>query len=292
MKYIKLFEKYSLPNSVEKLANFLTNYILIEFDKWISRKGLANWTDDLEIKVPFTDNDFPVNKIKLKLTFVRGDEFSRSGYSTPTNIEKDGSVDIDISIKLYIPFNKGSFNEEETKTNMDDAITHELLHSYQYYKIESKGIKQHHNNLALSHTILGIYGHYSSYSQFAYILHTLYVVSSKDERAAFLSQLHTQKGTYWIEDFNRMYDMSFDEFISIFEDGFKKDGSIDIDEKLFYDTFISWYEYYIKEYKEPIDKKLLKCKNFNELIKYLYDIFQREKRDMRNKINKIEYSKK
>lgn len=301
MKYIKLFEKYSLPKSVDKLSNILMDELTRQLDRWVMRKSLANWTDDILVEVPYKDEDFPVRNIKLSLSIVLTDKFgfNRSGtayfydnrynnFVTP-KINDDGTTDIGISIKIYVPFNKKSFSEKENREEMYDMIIHELLHVYQYYKIESKKLVKSKDNIALMKTIMELFKLYYD-CKFSKYLYIFYIALSKDEKSAHLSQMHTKGGDYWVKNLNRMYNMSFDElktqFIFNFDDQTEEESRKD-----FYNNFIESYEFYQKDYEDYTNKKFNNCKSFDDILSLLYNMFQHKKRDLKNKVNKILYSK-
>ena len=288
MKYIKLFERYSLPDSIESISNELVEIISEKFDEWVMRKSLANWSNRVDFKPSRVFDDFPVNIVKCRLKFLvvkSYNKFTCSGFSstfsdTESELKPEivgDKVNIGIQISIFIPYNKKSFKIDEVK-EMEDIILHELLHSYQSYKKKILGHKENPEEDIISNSYAGAIDTAYKHKVYTY-LNVLYLTSNKSEMNAHLAQTWKKGGDYWLKWFNLLYNMSFEEFMML------SDG---VDKEKFYKTFMNTYNSFEEGERQ---QKILNFKNYEDILKFFWDKFQRNKSYIRKKINKIKYSK-
>lgn len=293
MKFLKSFnEKYSLPNAVESLSKVINKFTLDKFNWWWMRNGLANYSEHHVLKISEINPDFPVSKVNLQLEFVVSEKFglNRTGMSYTyfsTNkkmkprIYKDGTTGIGISVKLYVPKDKKSYNEEELKDLIDDVITHELFHSFQAYKLESKGIKDVRGyDYKLSRILLHFIDLTFDFDFLGRLFNTAYVCASNEETLAHLSEIHTKEGAHWKKVFLEIYRKSFNQVLN----------------KVKREIKVSDYMKIVDHFNELLDESFpgenhKKFETFEEIIKFLYDIIDKKKEFIFRRIARANYSK-
>ena len=304
MKYIKLFEKYSQPDSVRKLSEEILNFIKIEFDKWYFKKSLANYSNSYVIEPPFKEEDFPVTLIELGLSFIISDKWgiNREGRCWKTIIKRNGDLNMDIAVKMYIPKYKNSIDDDQIDITLLDILMHEIQHAYRSYKLQKNKIKNNNHkdekDRLYSHYILDIRNDIEKYiheiakksskntksvriklkNDFDYniindFLISAYICSSKNEMSSYLSQMYANGGDFWVVDFLKISSISFEDIYKSFEP---------------YSSIV--YRNYNKNYENSWDPK-----DYEEIsksvIRQFYDLIQKNKNYLYKKIMKIKYQK-
>lgn len=297
MKYLKLFEKYSLPDVVESLSQEVTNFVCKNFDRWLSRKSLANYSEIHQFTPIQKTRDFPVSIIKVKTIYVLSDKYGdivsagrgflfrdendKSYTPMSSTIKKNGSLEIGIEIKVYVDRNKKSFSYDEIKESIDPIVVHELLHTYQFYKEKLKKIDSAQKTWALGLVIADFIYAYMDLDNFCGFLRLAYILTDKYETSAYLSMLHSKEGDNWT-NYLEYTKMSYEDLLEIIGDELVEAGYTKED---VYESFMDRHNGYCKTIESKQDK--INAKNFDELIYYLYEIVMYRKNNLIKKINKV-----
>jgi hypothetical protein len=152
-------------------------------------------------------------------------------------------------------------------------IYHELFHSYQSYKLESKGIKE--NKVDLPWTIYHFGGQIKNFNFFNKFTNTAYLCCNPEERGAHLAQLHAKDGDYWVEIFKEIYKKSYDDILKKIRKEVRKS-----DEPKIVKVFNEISQDVSESDPYHVD-------TFEELIRFFYDIIDTNKEYMFRKIAKI-----
>lgn len=301
MRYIKLFEKYSLPNSVDFLSKEVIDFVYDRFSKWFSRKSLANYSEVHNYTPKFFSDDFPVKNIKINTIFIKSDkygDFNTSGGSTTfdeedgkikSKILKSGNINIGIIVKIYVSNKINSINNDELFKDIENLIIHELLHSFQSYKVKSKNIIESKDFLAFSWSIVRLMELLWQCKEVVHFLTIVYISYSKYETDAYLSQLWSKNGRDWI-DYLEYADISYDELTNIIKDELKDSPGVYDD---LYKHFMNLYNKFCDEYNVNVSQKNNKInfKSTEEFIKFLHNLISNKKDYLRKKIGKIKANK-
>jgi hypothetical protein len=279
--YIKTYEKYSLSDSVDELSREISEFVYDEFRKWFGRGGLANYSNIHEYFPKSYSEDFPVEKFKINTIFVVSDKYgglNRIGYFHPFDDEFDpsimlpnGKLKICITLQINVSNKKRSIYPNEVRDMISLISTHEITHAYQYYKHIRRGKSP--SVFEISSPLLEMSKIYFDFDNLYDFFNISYICSSKFEMDAFLSQSNINSGDNWVNGL-KIFNLPFTNLLNLL----KKDLS-DVEEDIndVYETFIELYE------------DNLGINNFDELIKYLYNMVQRNKKYLIRKSNKIKY---
>lgn len=285
LRFDQILEKYSLNNSVDELSQEVIEFILDKFDWWLNRKGLANYSEIHKFNPIGKYDDFPVDVVKVKTEFVvikRGEHFGSMGrayygYKTkqkwsPT-IRKDGTIMPSIAIKIFVPFNKKSFEREKNKKIIEHTVIHEITHCFQYYRDHLAGQKTKNIPPTKKMIIdfLDIIERQTDYYFLYNFLIQNYIISEDYEIHAYLSEIYSD--TDWVISFYKFYKMSYDEILKRIKGEIKNS--------------VNTEEIVLKAYNKCAKNNGVKeAKDLNEMVKFLYDNFSRKKEYVFKKVAK------
>jgi len=303
LKYIKLFEKYakmneerySLPEAVYELNQELVDFISSEFSKWQLDRS-KNLSDYYFLNVKTKSDDFPVNRIKLKLVITNTEDYGDfnttglSHYSTTDDvllkpmIKANKKFDLGIQIEIMVSEDADP-SPEEVKREIESVCAHELFHSYQGYKRMSKS-KNEFSGDALSfnlgHVLHQLYMFAYSVDFLNELINLTYVVLTGDETSAHLAQLHTKSATAfeWMDFFNKFKRMDYNQILNLCRQGVKN-SNVSREEV---------FEKFVQCMKEAgTNTKKMTMKNFDDMVEFFYETIKEKEDYMTRKIAKIQH---
>lgn len=263
MRILKFNERYSLPDSVQSISDELFNVIV--------RKSKSTTFDFIPKD---RNNDFPVNKVKVKLILTQSKEFRFKGashvFGSPNTLRpklhSNKMVDIGIEIEIKLPIGKSISDYKDT---IQGLLYHEILHSFQSYKKELKG--ERHEPSSLSFTIMELRNtlNLKTWTKF---LKLVYITSSKEELDAGLSSTQVPIwNSYYKNLYKEIYDnYTKDELKRILIKELKDDTS----------SFVKLYNKISSKYKSN------KYIEFNKLFEDLYKLPLLRKKYIERKLAK------
>lgn len=302
MTYIKKFERYSYPDSMSEINDWVDDFVVGKFRWWINRKSLANYKEDFVIyadEMGFDmPDDFPMEKLKISLSFTTRSDSNWGGSGYAFDFKRRGNVDVDCVMSEYrygkltssmgvIIFTKKDVIEVEDIIQIaKSAIRHELLHLYEFFQIKKFGGKIPDVG-EFSSAIIELDSEPDLLSQqLSKFLNVCYFITSKIEMTASLSE-------YTIEEipFVDRGIRSEEEVAKILSTN-KHDYINDIKSSISNEHKEKLYNMFMKKYKDSWnykqrDKGLMRCKDFDGIIDLLYDKMIVNLPKWRKKIGKI-----
>lgn len=303
----KIFEKYSLPKSVEDLSKEIVKFSMPKYRWWIKnaniRRGRGikmgrSFSEIFEMTPRVISNDFKISKVRLKLAFVpsRSDQsvegsgycftFNKDyvapkksiGYKTLYPKETDRGFEIGVEVRIFIPVGH-PYKSSDVSAEILGVAIHELTHMYQSIKLHQKEID--YEDYTSTNTILGMLD-YLPGGETRDFFNLLYICLTKSETAAYLSQAHTNTGDYWFRYLDWFKSRSEDKVISEIRKDLAKNRISD-------EKFLEkWVE---SEEDNGTEEYFSNLTEVDDILSWAYDTINRRKNYLTKKIGKITYHK-
>lgn len=272
-----ILEKYSLPDSCYEVSDLIFKFITSKLELW-KKTSNQNFKINSQIIPDKVYQDFPINKIKIGLEFVsnpvwkgfksKSHHFGSAGLLKP-KIYENGMLDIGLEFKIFLP---KEITEEKLKKYLIGNIYHEVLHSFQSFKKETKGIKEViSNEVSFLNLIRKDWAtlqnpHLSAFIRFAYI------TSNRNELDAFLASMHSPfNKERALKEYHLLFDLPEDELKTKILNEVKDES-----------TFVKSLN---KSGRESFWKE--RFSNFEDFFNHYWNRIQRRKDYLFKKISKI-----
>lgn len=206
MKYIKIYEEYSCPTSVIKVAEIVYNRLI----QIVENK--SNLEETLTIEIGNIFPDFPIYAVNCYLNLKKGNSRLITGrylrFVNPTEHASVKNIDGSITIGFELVVNLDAPLDEEDKKKIHSLIVHELLHCFQDYKM--KNFSANEAQMRIVQLYMKI--HTFCRTEFSEFLILAYACSSKIEMDAYLAQSNICKS--WSRYLNKV-NASVDDLVDL-----------------------------------------------------------------------------
>ena len=295
MKHLKNFkifeERHSCPESVYDVSQELLGLIADETLKW-KDGDRKDKSDYIFYSVKNQSDDFPIDRIKMKLIMTNTDKYGDFNCSGKSHLKgtndpllvpmiktmwNKGKVDIGIEINILMS-ERADPTREEIIENTENLVIHEIFHSYQFYKKDLKTGKDMGNEFIheLSCMLNGFFEDFYHVPFLADLINLTYIHLEMEETSAHLAELHAKTETSWTDFYKEFKTMSLDEILNKCKRGVKE--SKESERKI--------VNKFVKDSGE-IGADMSSIKTFKDLVEWLYTVVKNNQEYTTRKLGKI-----
>lgn len=296
MKYIRTYESYSFPNSLEPVVSLAHKVIMDKLSWWYNRKGFANYSEEINIKTDMYDesisknNDFPLEFLNIDLKILAKQSSSTiSGQSYFYKCKSSkygrsnilyGRINSTIAITIYVgeTIDLNYFSSE-----VNSMLKHELLHSYQEYKRILKSNFLGRNETMLANILLRSFYYPIIETKSAKFIYDFYILINKNEQSAYAAEYTVDNNKVFQSELPKL---SFEEMMGIIN---KDLNNHKINSEKLTSNFIELLKDNMDEPSSWI--RSFYGKDFNGVMGILYKMFKQQYPKFKRKLHKIDYSK-